>query len=126
MSSDHQDDGVDPVRSAGTGVQLVGDLIRIAGENPEAREAGKNLGKAALTITTAINNCLLPLAALNFGIEKAKAYFNGKFQEEIARKISKIPADQVVPPKPSLVMSGQVVYEIDGLARGRSQAAVGS
>ena len=51
------------MKHAEQGVALVGEILKAAGDNPNAKEAGNNLGKSALTITETINNALLPLAA---------------------------------------------------------------
>ena len=83
-------------------VQLVGKLIDIAGENPEAKQAGRELGKTALTVTQTINVVLLPLAALNSGIEKARKYFANPFAEELAAKADAIPSEFIVEPKASV------------------------
>jgi len=78
-------------------------LVKAAAESPNVKAAGQELGKTALTLTKTINVFLLPLAALNFGIEKAKAYFTDDFQRELSKKTEGIPVDQLVAPKPSVV-----------------------
>jgi len=93
---------VDPVSAAKSGVEVVGALMKAAGDTPEAKEAGKNLGQAAVTLSKTINNALLPLAALNFGIEKAKAYFAQRFQEDMAAKAASIPPEEMIEPKSSV------------------------
>ena len=91
-----------PLEKAKMGVAILSELIKTAGDNPDVREAGANVGKAALTITKTINVVLLPLAALNYGAEKARAYFTEKFPEEFSAKAAAIPADQLVEPKASI------------------------
>jgi hypothetical protein len=51
--------------------------------NPDAKAAGCDLAKAAHTITSTINLCLLPLAAVNFAYKKAEKYFGARFQKDI-------------------------------------------
>lgn len=80
----------------------LGQLLKAAGDSPEGKEAASNLGTTAVTITRTINNALLPLAALNFGIEKARKYFEEKFSTEMAEKISEIPEDEIQEPKASV------------------------
>ncbi|HEY0488982.1 MAG TPA: DUF4393 domain-containing protein [Telluria sp.] len=92
----------DPLKSAKASVALVSDIIKAAGDNPNVREAGNNLGQAALTLTKTINNVLLPLAALNFAVEKARVYFDTKFALELAEKASKIPPKDIVEPKATI------------------------
>lgn len=53
-------------------------------------------------MTKTINNVLVPLAAINFAFDKARAYFSGKFQQEIAEKAQEIPQEYVVEPKASI------------------------
>jgi len=77
----------DSINTARDGVALVGEILKVAGENPDVRKAGQNLGQAALVITKAINNALLPLAAVNFAFDKAKVYFSENFQDDISKNI---------------------------------------
>lgn len=92
----------DSLKTASSGVALVGELIKAAGESPSVKEAGQNLGKTALTITKTINNVMLPLAAVNFAFDKAKVYFSEKFQQDLSQKASTIPLEQIVEPKASI------------------------
>ena len=45
---------------------------------------------------------LIPLAAVNFGIQKAKEYFTQKFSIEFSDVISDIPEEHLIDPKPSI------------------------
>ena len=92
----------DDIEAAATATQAVGELIKAAGDSAEAKQAGQNIGRVAVTLTTAINNCLLPIAAVNFAFAKAKDYFGGMFQKDIAAATSEIPAEALTEPKPSL------------------------
>lgn len=92
----------DPLKVANEGVSLVAEVIKAAGDNPQAKEAAGNLGHTAVTLTKTINNVLVPLAAINFAFDKAKAYFSGKFQQEIAEKAESIPLEHIVEPKASI------------------------
>ena len=83
-------------------VALSGELIKAAGDSPEAKEAARNLGKTALTVTKTINNALLPLAAVNFAFDKARIYFDEKFQKDITEKAASIPFDNLIEPKASV------------------------
>lgn len=78
------------------------ELLEAAKGSEDLKNAGKTMGRSLSTIATTIENALLPLAALNFGIQKAKDYFSGDFQRDFAEKISEIPIDNIVDPKPSL------------------------
>lgn len=92
----------DSIKTATSGVALVGEIIKAAGDNPNVKEAGQNLGQTALTITKTINNALLPLAAVNFAFDKARVYFAEKFQQDISQKASAIPPEQIIEPKASI------------------------
>ncbi|AFK69769.1 hypothetical protein A210_01175 [Pseudomonas putida SJTE-1] len=92
----------DDLESASTATQVVGELIKAAGDSPEAKQAGQNIGRVAVTLTAAIDNCLLPIAAVNFAFARAKDYFGGLFQKDIAAATSEIPAEALIEPKPSL------------------------
>jgi hypothetical protein len=92
----------DSIKTATSGVALVGEIIKSAGDNPNVKEAGQNLGQTALTITKTINNALLPLAAINFAFDKARVYFAEKFQQDISQKVSAIPPEQIIEPKASI------------------------
>lgn len=90
------------IKVARDGVALVGEILKAAGDNPNVKKAGENLGQTALTITNAINNALLPLAAVNFACDRARNYFSEKFASDIAAKTVTIPPGQVVEPKASI------------------------
>lgn len=92
----------DPIKVAKEGVSLVAEVIKAAGDNPQVKEAAGNLGQTAITLTKTINNVLVPLAAINFAFDKARAYFSGRFQEDIAEKTQAIPPEHVVEPKASI------------------------
>lgn len=87
------------LEKARDGIAIVGELIKIAGDDPSVKEAAGNLGKAALTLSRTINNALLPLAAVNFAFDKAKNYFSEKFEQDISEKAKNIPKDFLVEPR---------------------------
>ena len=92
----------DSIKTPTSGVALVGEIIKAAGDNPNVKAAGQNLGQTALTITKTINNALLPLAAVNFAFDKARVYFAEKFQHDISQKATTIPQEQLVEPNASI------------------------
>lgn len=92
----------EPLSTAKNGIALIGEVIKAAGDSPQVKEAAGNLGKTAVTLTKAINNVLVPLAAINFAFDKARAYFSGKFQQEMAEKAEAIPLEHIVEPKASI------------------------
>lgn len=89
--------------STSDAVQSVGAaLLEAAKGSEDIKQAGRTVGKSLATIATTIDNALLPLAAINFGIQAAKHYFTNKFQAEFAEKIADIPPENLVNPKPSV------------------------
>ena len=81
---------------------ILSDLIKTAGNTPEAKEAAKNLGKSAVILSKTIKNCLLPLAAVNYAFDKARIYFTERFDKEIYEKTNSIPAENLIEPKGSI------------------------
>jgi hypothetical protein len=92
----------EPLKTATDGIALVTEIIKAAGDSPKVKEAASNLGQTAVTLTKTINNVLVPLAAINFAFDKARIYFSGKFQEDIADKAQAIPQKHIVEPKASI------------------------
>lgn len=90
------------IKTTGQAVGAIAELIKTAGETPEAKEAAKNIGQTAVTITKTINTALLPLAAINFAFDKAKLYFSGQFQRDLIDRTRDIPLESVVEPKSSV------------------------
>src|SRR5690242_7454255 len=87
------------LKNAQDGIALIGEVIKAAGDNPEVREAGRELGKTALTVTKMINNVLLPLVGFNSLMGRAQHYFATRFRDDIARKTVSIPQEDIVEPK---------------------------
>jgi len=89
----------------------IAELIKAAGESPKGKIAADNLGKSAVTITSTINNALLPLAAVNYAFDKARKYFAEEFSENLIEKTSHISDEKLIEPDPSI--AGQA---LQGLA----------
>ncbi|SOE69986.1 protein of unknown function [Burkholderia sp. OK233] len=100
--ADSDSDSGSALDGAKNAIGAIGQLIEIAKDDPQAKEAASNFGKTAVTVTRAVNNVLLPLAALNFGIEKAKRYFENRFAKDLEEKTADIPAEELVEPKASI------------------------
>jgi hypothetical protein len=96
MSDDNQ------IQNARDGVALVTEIIKAAGDSKHVKEAADNLGQTAVTLTKTINNVLVPLAAINFAFDKAREYFSGRFQEDMAAKAANIPPENIIEPKASV------------------------
>jgi hypothetical protein len=93
----------DLLRGTKTAIGVVAEIIRVAGDQPDVRKAGANLGKTALALTSTINNLMVPFVAFNFICEKTKLYFREHFEEELKAKIANIPEENIVEPKPYVV-----------------------
>lgn len=87
---------------AKTGIEILSEVVRIAGDDPNVKQAGSELGKTALTVTRTINNALMPLAAVNFAFDKARKYFSERFESDLSKKAEKIPPESLVEPKASV------------------------
>jgi len=92
----------DEIDTAKDSISIVSEIIKAAGESPEAKEAAKNIGKTAVIITNTINNALMPLAAINFAFDKAREYFANRFQSDLAERASSIPPEYIIEPKASI------------------------
>lgn len=90
--------------------QVVGDLIKSAGQSSEGVEAARNIGKSAVIITDAINNILLPIAIANSAFSKAKQYFETSFPSEMARKAAEVPIENVG--EPALSIAGPALQAL--------------
>lgn len=84
-------------------VSTTSNLTKDVVETPGGKQAKQELGETALTVTQAINTCLLPIAAMNFGAQKAKEYFQTKFSADLKEVTDTIPEDEVKEPRPSFV-----------------------
>jgi hypothetical protein len=81
---------------------VIGEIVKATADNPDIKATAGNLGKAALTVSKTINNALLPLAAVNYAFDKARKYFEERFQKELSEKTDEIPEEQLVEPKASI------------------------
>ncbi|OZI79930.1 DUF4393 domain-containing protein [Bordetella genomosp. 2] len=77
-------------------------VVQEAAQTAEIKAAGKNLARSSVIVTKTVENALLPLAAINYGIEKAKIYFEKRFPAMMAEKISEIPEAALKEPKASI------------------------
>lgn len=93
---------MDPIKDVREGASALGELIKIAGDSPDAKQASRNIGKTAVIITQTVNNCLLPLAAVNFAVEKARSYFQERFPNEMQAKAANIPQEKLIEPKAAI------------------------
>lgn len=82
---------------------IVGELVKEAKDSPNIREAGKQLARVAVTVTKAINVCLLPLAAVNFAYDKAREYFSSQFEVDLTEITKEVPPESIIEPRPSIV-----------------------
>lgn len=98
-----EDGGGDAIGKLGSSVEILKTVMSVAGESPELKDAGTNIAKSAKTVTELLNNCLLPIAAVNFAFEKGRTYFSEQFSDDLADAMDAIPPENIVEPKASVV-----------------------
>jgi hypothetical protein len=81
---------------------VVGEIIKASADSPNIKAAGGELGKAVLTVAKALNVVLLPIAAITYGYDRARDYFQSKFEPDLNEKLAAVPPEDIVAPKPSL------------------------
>lgn len=101
MSDEKSDSSPSPQPLTVT-AQVAKDLMELAKTDQNTIAASKNFGESAVIISKTVKNCLLPLAAVNYGIDKAKNYFERTFKKDIEEKTQSIPAENIVEPKASI------------------------
>lgn len=89
----------DPVTPLKAAVQISSDIVKIAKDNPDAQRAGTYAAKSLKIVAQTVHSALLPLAALNYGIEKFRDYMEAKFSDRLDEKLAEVPEDQIIPPK---------------------------
>lgn len=92
----------DPAQQAQNAASAMKTIVDLAADHPEFKQAGTNLAKSARTITALIDNCLLPIAAVNYAFEKGKTYFQEKFTSDLTEATSQIPPENLIEPKASI------------------------
>lgn len=97
------DQSSNPLETASSAVELIGTVIKVAGDQPDVKAAGMNLAKTAKTLTDFINVGLLPIAAINFGYAKARTYFENRFKADVEATAASIPPENLQEPASSVV-----------------------
>ncbi|KDB07243.1 Protein of unknown function DUF4393 [Burkholderia sp. lig30] len=97
------DDFENPIETAKGAVELIGTVIKVAGDHPDVKAAGGNLAKTAKTLTEFINVGLLPIAAINYGYGKARSYFEKKFVTDVEAAAGNIPPENLQEPASSVI-----------------------
>ena len=87
----------------GDGAKLIGEVKNAVEQTPKGKEAVALGGESAEIVMHTLRNVLLPLAAFNFAVDKAKHYFEDKFADDLEAKLEEIPAENIVEPKASIV-----------------------
>lgn len=100
--SDENAESSQPSQPLTVTAQVAKDLMELAKNDQNTIAASKNFGESAVIISKTIKNCLLPLAAVNFGIDKARRYFEERFKKDLEEKIQSIPAENIIEPKSSI------------------------
>ncbi|HEY9279756.1 MAG TPA: DUF4393 domain-containing protein [Eoetvoesiella sp.] len=97
------DESKRPIEVAKDTIELIGGVLKIAGDHPDVKSSGSNLAKSAKTLTEFINVGLLPVAAVNFGYAKARSYFEKKFSADIEAIAGDIPSENLQEPRSSII-----------------------
>lgn len=97
------DDSENPIEAAKGAVELIGAVIKVAGDHPDVKAAGGNLAKSAKTLTEFINVGLLPIAAINYGYGKARSYFEKAFSADVEAAAGSIPPENLQEPASSII-----------------------
>jgi hypothetical protein len=83
-------------------VSAVVEVVKAVSADPNFKAAGQELGKAAHTAAKLVNNVLLPFAAVNYAFDKARVYYETRFQRDMAPKIEHLQPEQLVEPRASI------------------------
>ncbi len=84
------------------GAKAAGEVAKVVKDNPHGAAAVDYFAQSAEIVTRTLRNLLLPFAAMNFGLEKAKHYFEEKFGGELREKLKEVDPEDVIEPKASL------------------------
>lgn len=95
-------DEANPIGNARGAIGAVGDVMRIASENPDAKDAGAIAGKSLKIISQTIHSALLPLAVVNYGVEKFATYMREKFEPELESRLAGVPPEHLQRPRPTV------------------------
>ena len=87
---------------ASTSIGVVGELVKAAVHSSSVKAAGREIGQAAHTVATTINVALLPLAAINYGYERARKYFEHYYRGDVEAKLSGVSPEDIVEPRASV------------------------
>lgn len=76
--------------------------LAAASDSPDLKATGLSLGRSARTLAQTIETCLLPLAAVNFAVAKARDYFANSFGKKLEAQAQDIPPDSLRDPAPTV------------------------
>jgi hypothetical protein len=91
-----------PMQGVKAAVEITSDIVRLARDNPDAKEAGRYVAQSVNILANTLHTVLLPLSAVNFGVKKFAEYMTSKFEKELSDVTAHIPPEHLVSPKPSL------------------------
>jgi len=103
----------------GESADAAGKVLSVVKDNPHGTQAIDFAAQSAEIVTHTVRNLLLPIVAINYGIDKAKQYFETRFGPELEAKLSSVAPEDVMEPKASIAgpaMQGLgYTYEEDDL-----------
>ena len=86
----------------GEGAKAISDVAQVVKDNPHGAKAVDYLAQSAEIVTHTVRNVLLPFAAINYGVERAKRYFEDKFENDLNERLAEIPPERIVEPPASI------------------------
>ncbi|KWI50895.1 hypothetical protein WM06_17065 [Burkholderia cepacia] len=106
--AESESDNKSPFDDVKTAAEIIGSVMKIAGDDPQVKQAGANLAKTAVVVTETVNNLLLPLALVNAGVARARRYFETKFAQDFEETVTaRIPPEHLQEPK--MAIAGPVM-----------------
>ncbi|WP_019408187.1 DUF4393 domain-containing protein [Pseudomonas psychrophila] len=91
----------DIIETATAVTGIAGELYKTVDETHK-KQIGANTGAALSTLSAAVNNVLIPIAVVNFVVDKARVYLKEKFETDLAEAVSDIPPEALTEPKASI------------------------
>lgn len=93
---------VDPTQQAQNTASALKTIVDLAADHPEFKKAATNLAMSANTVTALLDNCLIPIAIVNYGFKKGRDYFEKVFPSELNEKLAEVPQENLVEPPASI------------------------
>ncbi len=112
--------GDETVKAVQGAASAMGEVVKLAKESPDAREAGQYAAKSLRIVMQTVNTVLLPLAAANYGAARFADYMVKRFGPELQEVAGDIPEERIQPPRATIagpVLDALVYAHEDASAR---------